>query len=253
MRLPTEIRLLIYGCLIPTHQNKSIAIRNRIHPTKEQIQKCRRSTYLVTENTIHRRCYTTTYCAIGHVGMDVAIMSVNRRIHEEASSVLYGRNGFDFGNDLEAVGPFFRDRTPVTRALICEISLHKGGHGNYYGSDKCSWSSACRNLQAHSKLRKLRLVVQGGRPINNWDGPKELAVDHLRLLANIKEESLGWVAELAQLKDLEELEIVANLQYLPAPKTTTMLVFAAFSASIETSFVQYLRECLHLPAGVGAK
>ncbi|VUC22449.1 unnamed protein product [Clonostachys rosea] len=223
LNIPAEIRMLIYGYLLDNSGQKTIAIRNqrREKPKEEpgRPKALRRSSYNVLERTFFCQAYEATYGLANSADLHPAILAVNRRVREEASHHLYGRHAFHFGEDLEAVGPFIEDKTWSTRALVKEITLFKSGLASTAKTDSCDWGSICRSLGTLPKLRKLRLVLE-------------------------------WVRDLAQVGTLEELEIVASRTWVPAPTNNTTFIFAAFSASIETSLIEFLNE-LDIPATAG--
>jgi hypothetical protein len=114
-------------------------------------------------------------------------------------------------------------------------------------SAKYDWTKVCQYLGSLGRLRKLRLVVEGGRPKDEWDGPKELLVSDLRLLCRAKHDVVDWVTDLGQAARLiEEVEIVPRVGYLVPPKTTSMVLYAALSASLSSSLVEFLRSDLDL-------
>ncbi|KAK8053209.1 hypothetical protein PG996_012510 [Apiospora saccharicola] len=188
-----------------------------------------------------------------------ALMRVSRLVHEETSHLVYAQHSFDFGADMEAVEPFLSDLTPASRGMVRAISLYKRGPVAGYGfnSDRCEWQSVCRYLskllptsssssstsdssdndkpqkkqqlnqaqqpyQQHQGIRKLRLVVQCGKPPASYTSsaaglagpPREMSAEDFQLLADIKHESLDWVAELAKVGGIEELEIVPHVRGL---------------------------------------
>ncbi|KAK8018438.1 hypothetical protein PG991_007628 [Apiospora marii] len=194
-----------------------------------------------------------------------ALMRVSRLIHEETSHLVYAQHSFDFGADMEAVEPFLSDLTPASRAMVRAISLYKRGPVAGYGfnSDRCEWQSVCRYLSKllplpssfadssssssdndkgqlqkkqqlhqvqpyqHQGIRKIRLVVQCGKPPASYMSsaaglagpPREMSAEDFQLLADIKHESLDWVADLAQVGGIEELEIVPHVVHCPRPPT----------------------------------
>lgn len=253
LRVPAEVRMLIYEYLLDTNGHREYAVRNmpRHQATKSDLKTKLRSSYHVLEQTFICASYETTYTLATPCEMHPAILAVNRRVREEASHYLYGMHSFHFGHDLGAVMPFFEDKTASTRDLIREITLHKQGPTSMMGTDSCNWAAICRYIKGLGSLKKLRLVVEGGRPRNNWRGPRELSVSDLRLLYSTQHESLEWVRELAQVNKVGEVEIVARMQVMLEPRTSAMLVFAALSGSIETSLVEFLRTELGIPARVG--
>ncbi|ORY60276.1 uncharacterized protein BCR38DRAFT_444509 [Pseudomassariella vexata] len=252
-RVPAEVRLMIYEHLFIDNGHQHLAIRSagpQYHKSakKPDSQKQKsRTTYHVLERSFHRRCYETTYQLSSEgVSFCASLMQVNRQIYSETAFLLYGKHGFDFGSDIEAVEPFLSDLTPASRKLIREISLYKWGPVPQHDSDKSEWRSVCRFLQRNGAVKKLRLVVQGGKPSRPWDGPKEFSATDFKFLAEIKHESLDWVTELAEIKGIEELEVLPDVHYCSPPVSPSMIIFAAFSASIERGLAEFLRMQLRL-------
>lgn len=230
----------------------------------------------------HRRCHKTTY-HLSHIDdddddaenteMHVAILSVCRLTYHEGSELLYGRHGFDFDTNIEAVVPFLQDRTPYSASLIRNISIYKRGPMPCLGSasEKHEWSYMCRFLAsswvsssspnaingevinskhdtAVNPTRRLRLVVESGKPSQPWQGIQELAESDIRLLSLVGgHDVLEWVTDLAQVQGLAALEVVADERFLPVPKSPEMALYAAMSASIGTGLVPYLRSAMNIP------
>lgn len=256
LRIPPEIRIMIYEYLLDTGGSQRLAIRNKQEPIGPQgggRRRTQRSVYHVIERALGKRSRETTYVLEGDVQICTAILAVNQKMREEASHVLYAKHAFHFGDDIEAVAPFMADRTLATMALVQDITIHKRGPMMPIESDSQSWASTCRLLRTLPSLRTLRLVIEGGRPPGQWDGPQELSVSDLRLLYSTRHECLQWVRELAEVRAIGELEISANMRYLPEPKTSATLIFAAFSASIETSLVEFLRSDIGIPTRVAPR
>lgn len=239
------------------------------------------TTYHVMERTsmFHRRCHKTTY----HLhqpdpavpAMDVAILAVCRTTYHEGTELLYGRHGFDFDTHIEAVVPFLQDRTPYAATMLRSLSVYKRGPMPCLGvaSEKHEWSYLCRFLAsasinnrhhrqddgdglksaggAHHNVKRLRLVVECGRPSQAWEGIQELSESDLRLLSLVggHTEVLEWIAELAKVKGLETLEVVPDSKYLPQPKSPAMALYAALSASVEHALAPFLRSEMGIVAG----
>ncbi|GKT48164.1 uncharacterized protein ColSpa_08345 [Colletotrichum spaethianum] len=251
MRIPAEIRMMVYEHLLDDGGERRLAVRNKaMHQLPTGILKTyRRSPYRIIERSFHRQCFETTYHLASKTIMHPAIMAVNRQIHRETSHMLYGLHGFDFGGDVEAVVPFLRELTPTSRAMIREITIRKDGPLYYCESDRLDWANLCKYLRGLDKMiPNMRIIVEGGKPAAAWEGPQRLGVSDLRLLALIKHDSMEWIAELQKVEGIEHLEIVPHMRHLPAPGTTSTLLFAAFSASIDTALVEYLRIDCQLPA-----
>ncbi|TPX17806.1 uncharacterized protein E0L32_002907 [Thyridium curvatum] len=243
--MPLEIRLLIYSYLVDDGGHRRLRVKSMKDGEIDGIPDSKRARYLVVEGYIQRRCYETTYTlATESASFHLGIMGTCRRLYAEVANILYARHSFDFGADIAAVIPFFSDRTAYARAMISEISIQRRvpiliGHG-----DGGQWSHVARYLAEHASLRKLRLVVGGGRPAEAWEGPQELSKSDFELLAVLKHECIDWATDLARIKDLDEVEIVPEIHHAQAPRTPSMTVFAAFSASIEKGLSQYIRERL---------
>lgn len=253
LRIPTEIRMLIYEYLLDNGGNRSIAIRNKSRREFQNHDKKRRSVYRIMERSFARMSYETTYCVDTEDSdwtMHTSIMCANKKLREEAAYFLYGRHSFHFGEDLEAVVPFLDDQSTITRNLVREITVYKRSPTTGQ-PDSYDWAAICDFLKNGRKLNKLTLVIEGGRPRGEWVGPQELSVSDFRLLYATRHESLEWARELASVKTISEVEIVADIHYLPDTQTNMMLVLAAFSASIETSLVDFLRDDLGIPVKVG--
>lgn len=254
MQLPPEIRMFIYEYLLGNGDDKKISIRNKSrHEFQSRRPDSRRSVYHIMEKSIAKMSYETTYCVDSEDDrtMHTSIMHINRKIREEASHYLYGRHVFHFGEDIEAVVPFLADKMPGTRDLVREISLYKRSPTSTVEPESYDWASVCRFIGGLQRLDKLTLVIEGARPRHPWDGPQSLTVSDFRLLYSTRHESLEWARELASVKTIGEVEIVADIHHLPQPQSNMMLVLAAFSASIETSLVEFLRDDLGIPTRVG--
>lgn len=247
MRVPPEVRMLIYEYLFEDAGNKRLKIRSASPGRERDAETGIRTRYYVLDRSLHRRCYKTTYqLETKTTSFCPALMRVNRQVYAETAWLIYGRHAFDFGSDIEAVEPFLSDLTPASRHLIGEISLYKRGPLPSYENDRSAWRSVCRCLQRNGAIRKLRLVVEGGRPNGTWEGPKEFSANDIKLLSEIQHESLDWVSELAKVRGIQELEVLPDVHYCPPPNSSSMLIFAAVSASIEKGLAEFLKTQLRL-------
>lgn len=249
MRVPVEVRLMIYGYLFRDGGNERLSIRNASAGKFPKTNRRRRTRYYTCDPCFPRRYYETTYRLVTEAAeFCTALMCVSHRIHDETSYLLYGKHSFDFGADIEAVGPFLSDIRPASRALIQEFSLYKRGPIPFYESDGTEWRKVCQVLQQRSAIKKLRLVVQGASPSVPWgEGPREFSASDFKLLSGIKYESLDWTTELAQVQKIKELEILSDIGYRVPLRSRSLIFFAAFSASIEKGLAEFLRQQLQLP------
>ncbi|UQC79341.1 uncharacterized protein CLUP02_04820 [Colletotrichum lupini] len=235
MRIPAEIRIMIYEYLLDDAGERRLAVRNKaMHQLHNgALSTYRRTSYRIIERSFHRQCFLTTY-AHHHPASPKSICTPKSWPSTAASTV-------------RRVTFFTAART----ASISELTIRKDGpvmHCNSE-SDRLDWATMCAYLGRLDKaIPRLRIIVEGGRPTAAWEGPQVLSVSDLRLLALIKHDSMEWVAELAKVEGIEQLEIVPRIRHLPAPGTTATLLFAAFSASIDTALVEYLQTDCGLPA-----
>jgi len=165
MRIPSEIRLMVYDILLDDCCSKTFMIRSETVEAYRRRGQHRRTGYRVIGGGLLRQCQMTTYHLFSDATLHTNILSVNRKIHEEASQVLYGRHAFDFGSDIEAMVPFLSDLTVQTRHLIQEISLTKQGSVYAREFDRCEWSNVCAFIAEELDLHKLVLKVIGGQPL----------------------------------------------------------------------------------------
>jgi hypothetical protein len=241
MRVPAEVRLMIYDILLDDRGNRTISIRSESTEAYKAGGQHRRTSYRVLGGNLLRQSQTTTYHVTSDTDFHPNILAVNRKIYEEASQVLYGNHSFDFGGDVEAIVPFLSDLTTSTRSLIEEISLTKMGSVYTRDFDRCEWRNMCSFISQNVQLRKLVLRVTGGRPSSGWIDVQEYAVADFRTLAGVGFEGVEWIQELIGIRALEELEVIPEIEHCPPSTSSAMSFFQAFSASIEKGFTDYLR------------
>lgn len=241
MRIPGEIRLMIYDLLFDDRNQQVLQIRNEDPDVYKTRLPHRRTTYRTLGRDLLRQSKSTTYHLINHVEIHTSIMAVNRQIYNESSHMLYSNRAFDFDRDIEAIVPFFSDLTKHTRTLIHEVSLTKQGSVYSRDYDRCEWSAVCEFLRENMQLRSMKLTVEGGRPSLGWDGLPEYTVSDFKTLESVGYEPLEWVWQLLSVKGLQNVEIDSEINHCPPSHSSAMAFFAAFSASIETGFADYIR------------
>lgn len=242
MNLPSEIRLEIYQLLFNDKGNKILEIRNdEPEVYKRHDAPPSRTSYRVISRDLVRQSLLTTYKLLTNTDMHTSIMRVNHKIYEETTHFLYGRHTFSFGRDVEAVVPFFTDLTKQTRPLVSEISLIKQGSVYSRDYDRCEWSNMCEFLRSDMQLASLKLIVEGGRPALGWGGLPEYSAKDFKTLSSVRYEALDWVWDLLSVKGLQNLEVTSTVHHIPPSHSSAMAFFAAFSASIESGFTDFLR------------
>ncbi|KAI1364321.1 hypothetical protein F5Y08DRAFT_307271 [Xylaria arbuscula] len=197
MRIPAEIRLMIYSYLFDAgevdasickdegrlesntddgsnnRRSGIISIRNKKDPGPVQSgehnangQTKTRTRYHVLDRSFRRRRVEATY-GLANEGayFCTSLMRVNRRVWSETSHLVYAKHEFDFGADVEAPKPFLSDLTPQTRGLVKRMAIYKRGPWLFDSwTDRCEWQTMCEYLCESSAVEHLRLVVQAGRP-----------------------------------------------------------------------------------------
>lgn len=244
MRVPSEIRLMIYEHLFNDNDQKIFQIRNEDPETYKSRAPHTRTGYRVLGRDLVRQSKPTTYRLVNDVEMHTSIIGVNRKIYEETAHILYHNRTFDFGRDIEAIVPFFSDLTKHTRPFIQDISLVKQGSVYSRDYDRCEWSGVCDFLRDHMQIQSLKLVVEGGRPSLGWDGLPEYSAQDFSTLASVAYEPLEWVWQLLSVKGIRNLEVESEIHHCPPSHSSAMAFFAAFSSSIEKGFADFLREAL---------
>lgn len=107
-------------------------------------------------------------------------------------------------------------------------------------------------LRDNAFVKHLQLVVQAGRlsDAREWewedDSPRELSSRDVALLVDIRHDTLHWVGDIVRLRSLRGVEVIPDYCIVPPPQTSNMYVFLAFSASVNTGFVEFLSERLRL-------
>ncbi|GAW21819.1 hypothetical protein ANO14919_113440 [Xylariales sp. No.14919] len=211
-----------------------------------------RTRYHVMDHSWHRRCVETTYRLANKDAFFCAeLMRVCRDLYEETAEFVYARHVFDFGADVEAVRPFFEDLSDATRRRVASVALYKKGPWRYdCWSDRCEWRAACTYLRENASVQHLRLVVQAGQVVKGQeveaDAPRELSSADVALLVSIRHEALLWIGDVVRLKGLRTVDVVPDFGLMPSPQTSNLLVFLAFSASLNTGVKDFLRERLQL-------
>jgi hypothetical protein len=90
-------------------------------------------------------------------------------------------------------------------------------------------------------VESLKLIVEGGRPSMGWVAIPEYTVADFKTLSTVRYEPLEWVWELLSIKGIRKLDVSSEIHHCPPSHSSAMSFFAAFSASIETGFAEFLR------------
>ncbi|KAL2046259.1 hypothetical protein N7G274_001706 [Stereocaulon virgatum] len=250
LRVPAEIRLIIYELLLSDHDDKILRIRTEdpaTYQSRKGEERQRRS-FRYIQDRMRSRSGESTYGLIKSPGLHPSILGVSRQIHAEASHVLYSHT-FDFGLDVESILPFLQDLTPNALSSIKRIQLTKRSLPYTKDFDRCEWRNACDYISKNLSLLQLDLVVYGGtpslanRPALHWKQNSTYTKVDFALISKLKEceDDMGWVKQVAAIKGLQVLNVKAVLEHCPIPSSKAMAFFVNFSASIEEGFTDYLK------------
>jgi hypothetical protein len=95
--------------------------------------------------------------------LEVPILRVCRQVKEEAEPILYGnpKTEWDFGIYLEAVDPFFSDRSEAARSFVRHVKVAREIRvGNAIGIVDYAWEKFCKYVSANMRgLRTVELTI----------------------------------------------------------------------------------------------
>ena len=255
LRVPAEIRLIVYKLLLSDHKDMTLRIRTEEQSTYEQRKRLvrRRSKFRYIVDRMRSRSAESTYCLDKSPGdIHPSILGVNQQIHLEASHVLYSEHTFDFGTDIESILPFLHDLSPTALSSIKRMTIVKRSLPYTKEFDRCEWRSACAFISQNLRLVQLDLYVEGGtpslanKPALDWKQNKTYSKADFALMARLDnmDEDMEWMKHVSAIKDLQILNVKALLQNCPIPGSKAMAFFVNFSASIEMGFAEYLRSLM---------
>lgn len=254
LRVPAEIRLIIYNLLLSDHNDMTLRIRTEQPSVYERHKRVlRRTKFRYIADRMRSRSAESTYFLDRSPGsIHSSILGVNQQIHAEASHVLYSQHIFDFGMDIESILPFLQDLTPAALSSIKHMNIIKRSLPYTKDFDRCEWRSACAFISQNLRLVQLDLYVEGGtpslanRPALYWKQKSTYSKADFALIARLDEmdEDMEWMKHVVAIKDLRVLNVKALLQHCPVPGSKAMAFFVNFSASIETGFAEYLRSLM---------
>lgn len=219
LRLPTEIRLMIYEeLLLPPaskepcppntkfvapdyHEYEPSSTSNTLRaPRTLQIRTIdpaklaanpsllpltsSRPRYHIRSDAFRSRTTPTTYALQNNPGLHPAILGTCRQVHAEAAGLLYSSYAFDFDTHVEAIVPFLSALTPAARARIARLALVKRALPYVKEFDRAEWRAACEYTAAHLNVAGLSLAlgVVAGKPPAGWADSPALTVEHFRLV-----------------------------------------------------------------------
>lgn len=227
LSLPAELRNQIYHLCLDT--GRVLAIKD-MHPNEFRARKeegrCPwRSAYTAPDHckgmcadcpgapfridcsfTSPRMIFdTTTYLPGNATALEnttIAILAVIHQVRQEAESIFYGSNTFNFGT-MSSLVPFLKDRAPDTRRYINSLQLELHIYeSNWYPSfaehgRPEAWKRAFTALKKlpHFQLRRLRIRVND-RECHIYSEGLKLHTPQMR-----------WLHRLADISTLDSLGV----------------------------------------------
>ncbi|KAJ8061226.1 hypothetical protein OCU04_010298 [Sclerotinia nivalis] len=174
LSLPTEIRLKIYLLLLPPRHHKittQIPHNGYYFPPTCIPARAAQSFYPISPDNPEKLTTYKILSANSHIdfpnpSIHTRILSVCQQIQEEAEEVLYGNENsiWDFGMNIEAVNPFWRDRSQSARAWVRNLKVAREiPELKICAGIDVVWENLCEIITHKlSGLKCLDLTVWGG-------------------------------------------------------------------------------------------
>nr|POF13082.1 hypothetical protein CFP56_10230 [Quercus suber] len=205
-----------------------------------------RSAYSVRSDRFRAGCMTTTYHCINapRIEDQLSILRTCQKIHAEAAELLYSSYTFDFDTHIEAIVPFLTDLTPFARSCLKSLRIVKRALAYEKEFDRAEWSAALRYLTSASSgisLQRLELGIVAGRPGGRgWERTAKYSAHDFHNLKNT--DGMEWMQYLLEFQGLQQLDVSAVVKHCaPATNSMAMARYIQFSASVDTSFADFLR------------
>ncbi|PQE17066.1 autophagy-related 3 protein [Rutstroemia sp. NJR-2017a BBW] len=212
LSLPLELRLKIYGHLLPVRHHKittQLPHNGYYYPANGVPAHATQSFYPVSPDkpnklTTYKLLSENSHPNFPQPSICTAILSVSKQVNAEAEQVLYGscKSVWDFGMSVEAVKWFFTDRSRAARGCVKNLKLARdvSGAGVEGGKGDVVWEEFCSFVgEEMGSLRAVDLtvwgkgevapgpIVAGGREVDvNVDGDE--VVDKEKLEEKMKQE-----------------------------------------------------------------
>ena len=259
LRLPSEIRIQIYECLIPLRNSRLNISPIELDPVLEQSDSCKpcphRRRFRLLTDRVRGTSGPATYCwrpVPGQEVLDLHVMGVNRQIHEETCEMLYSNNLFYFGENIECIVPFLLDLTDAGRASLKRIAMTKRSLTNTKDFDRCEWGAACEYLSQNMSIECLDLYVYGVKSrisvnasCTTTSQNSDYVCRHCNCVRDFEaHDELEWARQLRSIKGLKKLQVKANIEECYPPRSGVMDFFLKFSPRIEGDFALWLRTCM---------
>ncbi|KAI9644590.1 hypothetical protein NHQ30_006611 [Ciborinia camelliae] len=178
LSLPIEIRLKIYRLLFPPRHHKittQIPRSGYYFPPTCTPLFAAQSFYPISPNDPDKLTTYKILSANSHPDhpnptIHTRILSVCRQIQEEAEEVLYGNENsiWDFGVNIEAVSPFWLDRSKGARGWVRNLKIAREIPTTEWIGGDGLWEDVCKFMtREFADLRCLDLTVWGDATVEH--------------------------------------------------------------------------------------
>ncbi|KAF2500367.1 hypothetical protein BU16DRAFT_614131 [Lophium mytilinum] len=181
LRLPAEIRLMIYELLILPHSTKALEDDDPYTLPITTINPSNTAAPIAPRRTIYHthpprrgflpiRSLPTTWTIKPHPSAAhlretlPSLLPLNRQIYTEAATVLHTAYTLSFGASIDAIGPFFHDLSPFGKRAVRKLSLTKQALPFVSSSREDDWRAACACLTALTNPADASVDIDGSPP-----------------------------------------------------------------------------------------
>ncbi|PQE12335.1 hypothetical protein CJF31_00000560 [Rutstroemia sp. NJR-2017a BVV2] len=263
LSLPLELRLKIYGYLLPARHHKittQLPHNGYYYPPNGVPAHATQSFYPVSPDkpnklTTYKLLSENSHPNFPQPSICTAILSVCKQVNVEAEQVLYGscKSVWDFGMSVEAVRWFFTDRSRRARGYVKNLKLARdvSGAGAAGAKRDVVWEEFCEFVEEEmTSLKAVDLtvwgrgevapgpIVAGGREVDgNVDGnvdAEDEEVDKEKLEEKMKQEK--------QVREWEYIMKLVGNEGLKSAKIT----WWGFAPGVESFLARWMLDSCHL-------
>jgi hypothetical protein len=253
LSLPLELRLKVYGYLLPARHHKittQLPHNGYYYPPSGVPAHVTQSFYPVSPDkpnklTTYKLLSENSHPNFPQPSICTAIMSVCKQVNAEAEEVLYGscKNVWDFGMSVEAVRPFFSDRSKRARGFVKNLKLARDvSAAGLEGAKKdLVWEEFCTFVSEEMpRLKSVDLTVWGKGEVA--PGPIVAGERDAEDEEETKEKSEEEKKQEKQVKEWEYIMKLVGNESLKSAKIT----WWGFAPGVESFLARWMLDSCHL-------
>ncbi|PQE34044.1 autophagy-related 3 protein [Rutstroemia sp. NJR-2017a WRK4] len=256
LSLPLELRLKIYGYLLPARHHKittQLPHNGYYYPVNGVPAHVTQSFYPVSPDkpnklTTYKLLSENSHPNFPQPSICTAILSVSKQVNAEAEQVLYGscKSVWDFGMSVEAVKWFFTDRSRAARGCVKNLKLARdvSGAGVEGGKGDVVWEEFCTFVgEEMGSLRAVDLTVWGRGEV----APGPIVAGGREVDVNVDEEGDKEKLEekMKQEKQVREWEYIMKLVGNEGLKSAK-ITWWGFAPGVESFLARWMLDSCHL-------